>query len=289
MNEVVPEAATGAATGAAAAAALLHEHGHLRIKHCRHGLFIYNMLDRYVGRSLDRYGEFSESEIALFDQLLRPGCVAFDVGANIGAHTIWLAGKVGEKGRVVAFEPQRVIHQMLCANLALNGCENVYALWAAAGQTGGSARVPRLDYRAENNFGGIPLAPANSTDETSEGVPAMRIDDVQVPRCDLIKIDVEGMEQEVVAGAERIIRKYRPMLYVENDRRDRAEALVGALRSLDYRLFWHLPRLYNPENFFGEGENVFGRIVSVNMLCVPSERPIQTALREVQDADWRKG
>jgi hypothetical protein len=58
---------------------------------------------------------------------------------------------------------------------------------------------------------------------------------------------------------------------------------------MDYRLFWHLPRLFSAENFFGESENVFGRIVSVNMLCVPSERPIKTALREVRDADWRKG
>jgi FkbM family methyltransferase len=289
MGGAAPEVAPEASVGAAAAAALLHEHGHLRIKHCRHGLFIYNTLDRYVGRSLDRYGEFSEAEIALFDQLLRPGSVAFDVGANIGAHTVWLSKKVGATGRVVTFEPQRVIHQMLCANLALNGCENVYALWAAAGSKGGSARVPRLDYRAENNFGGIPLAPANSTDDISEGVPAMRIDDVHVPRCDFVKIDVEGMEQDVVAGAERTIRTYRPMLYVENDRRDRAAALVGALREMDYRLFWHLPRLFSAENFFGESENVFGRIVSVNMLCVPSERPIKTALREVRDGDWRKG
>ena len=59
-------------------------------------------------------------------QLFRPGTVVLDVGANIGAHTLYLSRKRSVRGGVVvAYEPQRVIHQMLCANLALNGIVNV--------------------------------------------------------------------------------------------------------------------------------------------------------------------
>jgi hypothetical protein len=89
-----------------------------RVKQCRHGMMLYNVHDLYVGRSLDQYGEFSQGEIDLFGQILKPGQVVLDVGANIGAHTLWFAQTVGPSGTVLAFEPQRIVFQALCANLA---------------------------------------------------------------------------------------------------------------------------------------------------------------------------
>ena len=76
-------------------------------KDCRHGKLMYLLNDAYIGRSLDVYGEYSEGEIDLFRQLLRPGDVAIDVGANIGALTVPMARLVQPGGAVVAFEPQR--------------------------------------------------------------------------------------------------------------------------------------------------------------------------------------
>ena len=60
-------------------------------KDCRHGRLSYLLHDAYIGRSLDVYGEYSEGELELFRQLLRPGDVAVDVGANIGALTVGLS------------------------------------------------------------------------------------------------------------------------------------------------------------------------------------------------------
>src|SRR5690606_28828206 len=97
------------------------------LRQCRHGPMLFNKRDLYVGRSLATYGEFSEAEIGLFRQILRPGGVVVEAGANIGAHTVPLARMVGESGAVVAFEPQRLQFQLLCANLALNGMINVFA------------------------------------------------------------------------------------------------------------------------------------------------------------------
>ena len=59
--------------------------------------------------------------------------------------------------------------------------------------------------------------------------------------------------------------------------------------ALDDRLYWHLPRLYNSRNFFGETENVFGTIVSVNMLCVPREVAMDISGREITSPTdhWR--
>ncbi|MBV9567006.1 MAG: FkbM family methyltransferase [Hyphomicrobiales bacterium] len=247
--------------------ATLLENREVRLKATRHGLMLYHSKDAYVGRSFDLYGEFSEGEIGLFRQLLQPGSVVLDIGANIGAHTLYFAAAVAPGGGVIAYEPQRAIHQMLCANLALNGITNVRALLAGAGRERGIAQVPVLDYTAANNFGGISLGMGGP----SEPVDIVPVDALGLGRCDLMKIDVEGMEGEVVAGAGATIARFRPMLYVENDRREKSAALIEQLLSLGYELFWHLPSLFNPQNFFGQAANVFEGIVSINMLGVPRE------------------
>ena len=118
---------------------------------------LYNLNDTYIGTMLDLYGEFSEGEDDLFRQVLHPGMTAVEVGANIGAHTLFIAQCVGPRGRVLAFEPQRIIFQILCANLALNGIEHVDAHWAAVGEKAGHIRVPRLDSSKSNNFGGLSI------------------------------------------------------------------------------------------------------------------------------------
>jgi hypothetical protein len=68
-----------------------------------------------------------------------------------------------------------------------------------------------------------------------------------------------------------LIQRTRPALYVENDRPAKAETLVAGLRELAYDLYWHTPPLYNPTNYFGNRENVFGGISSINVFGVPSE------------------
>ena len=128
-----------------------------RLKQCRNGMMLYNVHDIYIGRSLDEYGEFSEGEADLFRRLVRPGQLVVEVGANIGAHTLLLAQLAGCGGNVLAFEPQRILHQTLCANLALNSITNVHCFHAAVGGASGQIVVPALDYSQDCNFGGLEL------------------------------------------------------------------------------------------------------------------------------------
>jgi hypothetical protein len=90
------------------------------IKACKYGLTLYNSNDMYVGKSLDQYGEYAEAEIDLFKELIKEGDTVYDIGANIGSHTLAMARMVGEEGTVAAFEPQRQIYYVLCGNIALN-------------------------------------------------------------------------------------------------------------------------------------------------------------------------
>lgn len=104
----------------------------------------------------------------------------------------------------------------------------------------------------------------------------------------LIKADVEGMEREVLIGASGPITAQRPVLYVENDRRDRSAALIAHLFGLDYAVYWHTPRLFNPANHAGETRDFFGTLGSFNMLCLPRERrAVVSDLRPVESPEDR--
>jgi FkbM family methyltransferase len=264
----------------------LLDNSNLRLKTCKHGVMMFHANDRYIGRSLDMYGEFSELEIALFKQFVRPGMTIIDVGANIGAHTIYFAGAVGPTGRVIAFEPQRVLYQMLCGNVALNLHNNVVAVHSGLGAISGNIRVPLIDYSRGGNFGGVELGQS----ENGERVPLQRLDSCGLKSCHFIKIDVEGMEKAVLEGSKSILDEHQPVLYVENDRGEKSAELIEWLLTNGYRLYWHLPRLFNPENYFGETENVFGDTMSINMLCIPRSKAIVAEkFREItspQDS-WR--
>jgi len=247
----------------------------------REGYVVYNSNDVYIGRAIETYGEYGEIEADFLRRLLRPGAVVIEAGANMGTHTQVLSRVVGPSGFVYAYEPQRIVFQTLCANLALNSMVNVDARCAAVGAKAGYVLIPDFDYAREGNFGGIEIS------KFPEGrkVPKVTLDaDLELTRLDLIKIDVEGMELDVLKGAEQLLQQFAPALYVENDRKEKSEALICYLLAANYQLFWHIPPLFNPNNFYENRENVYGHVVSVNMLCLPRNgKHSITGLEEITD------
>jgi FkbM family methyltransferase len=256
------------------------------LNHSRHGLMLYNKNDMYIGKSFDEYGEFSEGEVAIFQRIVRSSDTVIEAGANIGAHTIPLAKLVGPAGRVVAFEPQRLVFQTLCANVAINSLANVDCRCAALGAEPGEIVVPFLSPDNETNFGGLGLGAYTKGDR----VPVITLDRLTLTECRLLKIDVEGMEESVLQGARELIAKCRPIMYIENDREDHSAALIQHLLDLDYRLYWHLPPMFSESNYFNNQENAFGRIVSINMLCIPKGEDFDVeGLSEITDpqSNWQ--
>ena len=262
---------------------MLDSPGFNQLTRGRDGYYLYNRNDIFVGRALERYGEYGRLEAQVIAQLCAPGSVVIDAGANIGTHTLMLARHVGPSGFVFAFEPQRVVFQTLCANMALNSITNVECVHAALGAEPGTVFVPPFDYDSEGNYGSF------SAEAFSEGWPVRRttLDEYAGFPIRLMKIDVEGMEEAVLAGGRELIERRRPFLYIENDRQDKSERLIRALWDLRYRLFWHTPALYNPENFQGDPVNIYEHVVSVNILGMPEEqRGKITGFEEVTDATY---
>jgi FkbM family methyltransferase len=238
--------------------------------------------DRFITPCLEAYGELSPAERALLVQMIKPGMTVVEVGANMGAFTLAMA-KACHPGPLYAFEPQQRIFQILCANLAMNGIENVIASPDACGRAPGRATIPPLDYAAQGNFGGVSLAPA---DRPGQSVRVMPLDELALPACGVIKVDVEGFEIEVIEGARETIARCRPLLYVENDRPEHHDALIRLIHALGYRLFWHTPPLASPQNFNGLQRLIFDRnYLSKNMVCIPEERGTETDLEPIDPAN----
>lgn len=232
----------------------------------RYGYIVYNKNDIYVGRAVEKYGEYSESEVRLFKKVIKPGHCVLDIGANIGTHTLAFSRLV-ENGFVIAFEPQRIVFQTLCANMAINSVTNVDCKQLVISDKEGFANLPMLNYGIEGNYGGVR---ANES-RGGERIRKTTIDNCLygIDRIDFIKIDVEGMESDVLLGGRHLIQKHQPILYVENDQIDKSADLLKLIKSFGYRPYWHTPYLFNQHNIYGDHENIYPRIVSVNVLCMP--------------------
>lgn len=224
----------------------------------RHGPMLVPPQDIYVGRALEENGVYGADEFAAWAPYLPTGGIVLDVGANIGGHTFAFAEAVGPDGMVIACEPQRMLFAMLCGSQAMIGARNVWPRWCACGAEPGVVHVPPLDYDARNNFGGLPLAAQTA----GEPVACVPIDAWGMTRLDFLKVDVEGMELDVLRGASRTIAVSRPVIVVEADRPEGYPAVLDWLLTHDYRPFWQTPRL---------GDQ-WGNTRSKNLLCVPAER-----------------
>jgi len=178
--------------------------------------------DTVISESLRTTGDYAADEKALLGELLSASDTVIDVGANIGNHTLFFSRCVGAEGRVLAFEPQRFLFQILCANALLGRHQNVWPYRLAVGDKEGRVEVPVPNYERPNNFGGYSL----SFDTFKEEGDITSLDAIAPAQCHLIKIDVEGMELQVLKGAVSTIERTRPFLYFEYNRTEFKEEIL---------------------------------------------------------------
>ena len=152
-------------------------------------------------------------------------------------------------------------------NVALNSLKNVVCHQFAIGAEPGETAIPVVDPAMRQNFGATSI----KLGQAGEPVSLVTLDELGIKKCNLIKVDVEGMELDVLKGDRSLIESTQPILYVENDRKDsRGDELVRHIVSMGYDPYWHCPLLFNPGNYFKNPENVFGDTISRNMLCMPA-------------------
>ena len=253
------------------------------VHRARHGALCHLVDDCVVGASLTRYGEWAEEELWLLSGAVTPGAVVLDVGANVGTHTVAFSRFVGPSGRVLAFDGQRRAFQLLSANVLLNRCGNVDCHGVLVGDSPSIVMVEEPAPGSPNNMGSTTFRNLRLPDggETSlSPVSMISIDSLRLRRCDLIKIDVEGMEYDVLRGAVRTIQKCKPVIYFEQAGQDRLPEAVRLLSGLGYSLRWHIAHPFNGANFRGDLVDMFGGARETNVLALhPSRAGLGEVLR----------
>lgn len=150
---------------------------------------------------------------------LIPGTVCIDAGSYVGLHSI-IMQKAGA-GTVVAIEMMPEIYKYLTDNIRLGGYNNIVPINCALGSKAiGHVSVPDVDYEIGQNFGGSSLMAEYMLQNHSPrkiSVERRTIDSIAeyLGKVSLIKIDVEGMEMEVLAGAKSTMLRYRPTILIE--------------------------------------------------------------------------
>jgi FkbM family methyltransferase len=253
----------------------------------RHGRIATFRHDRTIGQALRDHGEFGEDMVRALLAALQPGDVAIDVGANIGAMTVPMARKVGPRGRVVAIESQRMFHACLCANLLLNDLTGVDAIHAAAGARTGDIAVPQIDVTKVANFGAVGI----DEEGRPERVRLMRIDDLGLERCAVLKSDVEGLDWFVLQGAAETIARFRPVIFMEAKAGPLTRQAIAWLHAMDYGTQWHFCRFISTKPLRGKAPppKEEGALGDINIVAVPREHKRLYDLPDCAspDGDWK--
>jgi len=148
-------------------------------------------------------------EIGILEKIRRrlpSGSIICDIGANIGNHSLYFAICSGAE-QVFAFEPLRTNFDILVRNIKLNQLANVTAIQRPVGIANERGRI--ASYKLKNT-GATSFVPDKDGDFVY-----MSLDELNLSRLDLVKIDVEGRQEDAVRGSEETLRRLRPMVVVE--------------------------------------------------------------------------
>ncbi len=226
-------------------------------------------------------GERFIAELSLVRNLVRAGSIVVDVGANIGYYTLLFEKAIGPGGRIVAFEPEPDNLIELRMNVERNGLSNVSVQPYAVGSRAGMVSF------AKGINGGVRGDIDSMTGDAIQ-VPMVTLDEALAGPVDLIKVDVEGYEEEVLLGAKGIIQRFRPNLFVEihptlMTGNHTAERVISLLSQ-----YYSQIDLYQParcQSVFGKALSRYSGVGSVERL--PSWETVANLCRQGrQDTFW---
>ncbi len=177
-------------------------------------------MDTYIKHQLSNpdINEWESYLVNYFKSNVNEGDTVIDIGGYVGTHSIVLSKLVGNKGRVYTFEPFPVSFNTLFYNIINNKCFNVILYNCGLGNTNTIMKLPNICKTINTvfNWGCIKLEDKEDKEDkiSDNNVYIKKLDDFNInPK--LIKIDVEGMEFNVLLGAENTIKKNKPILIVE--------------------------------------------------------------------------
>ncbi len=202
----------------------------------RNGIAMGVDISDYIGHYL--FFGFSDSSTQKLFSLCGKDFSVLDIGANIGWTALNLA-RISTNGTVIGFEPDPYNFDRCSANVKMNAINNVTIYPVGLGDKNGQIG---LEVRTAFNRGGNRIAPDGAVGVQS--VELVRLDDfdpvTKLTKIDLVKIDVEGYELQVLRGGHQVLKRHKPLLFIEVDDRnlrdqgDSARELISYIFELGY-------------------------------------------------------
>ena len=203
-----------------------------------------------------------------FARHLRPGMTVIDVGANFGYYTLLFGALVGSSGHVYAVEPNPEVVAKLRRSVDLNGLASRTTILAAAAGAADDSEVTLFAPHGEPKNGTIIPSPTTVSADlgTVYTVPQVSMDRATAagPRIDFVKIDAEGGEEAVIAGAIRTLRRDKPRLILE----------FNAARYRDAR------------SFIEQLQAIYSKICYINFKGEAIEAPLEAVVNDQSREDW---
>ena len=197
---------------------------------------LVNPNDEYISRSIMMMGEWEPHIRTILSKFVKPGMHVMDIGANIGTHTLLISKLVGDEGKVYAFEPCKLNHDILFQNLVINKCKNTVLYKYGLGEKKSEMYIESrwTQSQKKDNYGAVTLQ-QSSTSLEDECISILSLDDLELEKLDFIKIDAEGMEDKILLGGKQTLTKCKPVFIIEIHSQDvpRVKQLV---ENLNYKL-----------------------------------------------------
>jgi FkbM family methyltransferase len=199
---------------------------------------VYYDLNTDIGQKILRVGNFERAELEIIGKYIKKDSVVFDIGANIGTHTLFVANK-STNGKIYSFEPSRNTYSFLLKNIA--GLKNVFPINMAVSDISG---ISTFYNATDNAYSGLKETGKKPIFQT-ENVLVVRIDDFvniqKIERLDFLKIDVEGFEHQVINGSMETLKRFKPIIMIEicKDQKSKntPEETINAIINLGYDAF----------------------------------------------------
>ncbi|MFD0977936.1 FkbM family methyltransferase [Salinimicrobium gaetbulicola] len=177
-------------------------------------LKIFPLYDKGIERRLFENGIYEKGTLKIFNRIIESGYIIIDAGANIGLMSIHFSRLTGSNGKVFSFEPHPVTFDILKDNININQSTNIYPNQLALGSANKKGEIFE---RLHINRGAASLV--NSDNKNGFPIFIEKLDSYierkSIKKLNLLKIDVEGYELEVLKGALKSIKKFKPIICLE--------------------------------------------------------------------------
>lgn len=178
---------------------------------------------------------------------LRKGDYVVDAGANLGLFSVLSGNIIGDSGKVFAFEPVSKTRNILQQNIEINNVLNCKIIDFALGNSNKDVEI----FIDDNNLGASSIAIKNKNKKRKEAIKQIKLDDFveqnQISKIDFIKADIEGAERDMLKGAERTIKKFKPRIAIcTYHLPDDPEVLGGILKEFvpEYNIVHKYKKIY---------------------------------------------